>query len=140
MGKARILIVDDSLSDVHILRMALDQHGEEYQLEIITDGAQALRFVHEHRTGTRKPEPCVILLDLHLPRYDGLSILEAIRETPALTHLTVLILTSDLNPREDLVIKTLGAHFRRKPMTFGDFVDLARDVIAMCKNEVPAAS
>ena len=57
--------------------------SEDYELEILKNGEEALRFVREHRTGIRQPEPCVILLDLHLPMYDGMAILRAIREAPA---------------------------------------------------------
>jgi len=66
-----------------LLREALNQLGEDYTLEILTNGEEALQFVQEHRTGVREPEPCVIVLYLHLPRYDGLAILRAVREAPA---------------------------------------------------------
>jgi CheY-like chemotaxis protein len=82
MQPARVLVIEDNESDIGLLRHALDQQGEKYELEILSDGEQALQFVHEHRTGVREPEPCVILLDLHLPLYDGMAILRAISPSP----------------------------------------------------------
>ena len=74
MQPARILVIDDNALDIVLLRHALDQQGEDYELEILSDGEQALQFVHEHRTRVREPEPCVILLDLYLPVYDGMAV------------------------------------------------------------------
>jgi len=77
---ARIVVIEDNPADVDLLRYALDRQGEAYELEVLGDGEQALQFVHEHRTGKRDPEPCVIILDLHLPKYDGLEVLRAIKK------------------------------------------------------------
>src|SRR6478609_9559285 len=89
MQAARIVIIEDNEGDIQLLRLALDEQKEAYELEILKDGEEALRFVQEHRSGIREPEPCVILLDLHLPRYDGIAILHAIRGTPPLEHIKI---------------------------------------------------
>ena len=80
MQPARILVIEDNALDIVLLRHALDKQGEAYELEILSNGEDALRFVHEHRTRVREPEPCVILLDLYLPVYDGMAVLRAIRD------------------------------------------------------------
>jgi len=64
MQPARILVIEDNPFDIVLLRHALDKQGEAYELEILSNGEDALRFVHEHRTRVREPELCVILLDL----------------------------------------------------------------------------
>jgi CheY-like chemotaxis protein len=69
-----ILIIDDNSADIFLLQRGLDQQGEAYQLEILADGPSALQFIDEHRTGVREPNPCVILLDLQLPRHNGLKV------------------------------------------------------------------
>ncbi len=66
MQPARILVIEDNPFDIVLLRHALDKQGEDYELEILSNGEEALRFVHEHRTRVREPEPCVILLDRYL--------------------------------------------------------------------------
>ena len=100
MSAARILMIEDNDADIQLLSFALDQQEEDYELEILNDGEAALRFVQEHRTGIRQPDPCVILLDLHLPRYDGVAILRAIREAPPLEHLKVIVLTGQPAPSQ----------------------------------------
>src|SRR5216683_2131574 len=114
MQPAKILIIDDNEADILLLRNALDQQGEDYELEILIDGEEALRFVRENRTAIREPHPCVILLDLHLPRYDGMAILRAIREAPALEHIQVLILSGLATPQQEIEITSLGGVYRRK--------------------------
>jgi CheY-like chemotaxis protein len=81
MQPTRIVVIEDSDSDMMLLRLALDQQQEDYELEILKNGEEAMRFVQDHRKGVREPEPCAILLDLHLPIYDGIEILGAISQS-----------------------------------------------------------
>ena len=117
-----------------LLRNALDQQGEIYELEILRDGEEALRFVHEHRTGMREPLPCAILLDLYLPRYDGLAVLKAIRKAPALEHIHIVVWTGAASPEQKIEIANLGATYKRKPSTLRELEELAEELIAICKN------
>jgi CheY-like chemotaxis protein len=64
---ARIVVIEDNPADVTLLRLALDAQGDPYQLEVLSDGEQALRFVREYASMPGTPEPCVLILDLHLP-------------------------------------------------------------------------
>ena len=110
MGVPRILVIEDNLADVYLIRHALDQLGEPFHLDVLPDGEAALAFIAEHRTGMRKPEPCVILLDLHLPKYNGIEVLTAIRLEPVLTHIGVVVLTSDASPQEWAQVTELERH------------------------------
>jgi hypothetical protein len=67
---AQILVIDDNNGEVQELRGALTECGEPYELSVLRDGEAALRFVADHRSGLRQPEPCVIVLDLNLPKHD----------------------------------------------------------------------
>ena len=134
MQPAKILVIDDNEADILLLRDALDQQGANYELEILIDGEEALRFDSENRTGIREPHPCVILLDLHLPRYDGMAILRAIREAPALEHIHVLILSGLVTPQQEIEIASLGAVYRRKSSSLDDLLELAAEIIAICKS------
>jgi CheY-like chemotaxis protein len=60
---SRILVVEDNPADVLLLWLALDEHKEDYRLEALQDGEEALRFVGEQRTALTAPEPCAIVLD-----------------------------------------------------------------------------
>jgi len=111
----------------------LEQQKEDYELEILSDGAAALQFVSEHRSGVREPIPCVILLDLYLPLFDGLAILRAIRQAPPLEHIRVVVLTGMASPRQQLEIADMGALYRRKSSSLDDLVKLAAEVLVLCK-------
>jgi CheY-like chemotaxis protein len=140
MQPARILVIEDSEADIQLLRLALDQEEEDYELEILKDGEEAMLFVHEHRTGAREPEPCVILLDVQLPQYDGMAVLRAIHQAPALEHIRIMVLSGLVNPRQEAEIGSLGAFYRRKPSTLSELSELAAEIFAICKKSIPAAS
>jgi CheY-like chemotaxis protein len=134
MSKAQIVIVEDNPGDVDVLRMALDGLGEDYELAVLSDGAEALRFVQQKHAGVKEPDPCVILLDLHLPKYDGIEVLEALRREPSLKHVHVMILTSGPPlPREEAAMRRLGAIFRQKPSSLDEVGVLAAEVMELCK-------
>jgi len=133
MGVPTILVIEDNVADVFLLRHFLDEQGEAYLLEVLSDGEAALAFVAEHRSGARKHEPCVILLDLHLPKYNGIEVLVAIRAEPALTHIHVVILTSDTSPAERAEITQLGGICCLKPADLEAVKVLASEIMALCK-------
>jgi CheY-like chemotaxis protein len=121
-------------------RLALDEQEEDYELEILKDGEEVLRFVQGHRSGIREPEPCVILLDLHLPRYDGIAILHAIREAPPLEHIKIVVLSGQADPRQEAEMARLGVFYRRKPSTLTELSELAAEIFVICKGSSPAIS
>src|SRR5271154_5087783 len=134
MSVPTILIIEDNPAEVVLLRHALNHLEEEYRLEVLSDGEAALQFVQEHRSGTREPEPCVILLDLYLPKYDGVAVLEAIRREPALVHIHVMVLTGSSSPKDREKIKSMGALYREKPSSLALYIELAAEILALCKN------
>ena len=136
MSIPTILIIEDNLADVFLLRHAFDELGEPYLLEILTDGEAALAFVAEHRSGARKPEPCVILLDLHLPKYNGIEVLTAIRVEPPLGHIHVVVLSSRVSPEEETRVMELGGIFRIKPPDLAGIKKLAIELMEICKGRV----
>jgi chemotaxis family two-component system response regulator Rcp1 len=137
---ARILVVEDNQADVFLLRHALDEHHTEYQLEILRDGGEALRFVEQQRILARDPSPCAIVLDLHLPKHDGAAVLKAIRDEPTLAHIHVVALTSFASPTEEKEVRKLGIRlYRAKPTDLDEWIKLAGDILALCNDgaEVP---
>jgi len=140
MGPARILVIDDSTTDIYLLEIALNEQGEEYELEILSDREAALQFVREHRSGVRKREPCVILLDLYLPDHNGLAVLHAIKEAPELTHINVVVLTGSASPRDRAEVQGLGARFWQKPRELSEFNDLAQEILAICRDALATSA
>ena len=139
MSRPRILVIEDNPADIELLRFALDRQGEEYDLEVLEDGEKALEFIKEHRAGLRSPDPCVILLDIHLPKYDGMQILGALKEQPQLTHINVIVISSVASPEHEKEIRALGAVYRVKPLNLRQFMALGADIFAICKEPALAA-
>jgi len=132
-GIPTILVIEDNWADVYLIQHCLGEQGEPYRLEVLPDGEAALAFVAEHRTGVRQHEPCVILLDLHLPKYNGIEVLAAIKEEPVLTHIHVVVLTSAASPAERARITALGGICCLKPSDVDEIKNLTTEILALCK-------
>lgn len=131
---AKILIIEDDPGDVRLLRYALDQHGEPYTLQVLRDGEEALHFIQEQRAIPAHEEPCVIVLDLHLPRHNGVAVLQAIRQEPALAHVKVAVMTTLASPDEELLVRNLDVQlYRKKPFALDGFISLAGEILALCR-------
>jgi len=133
VSAVRILVIEDNPSDVSLLRLALLDQGADFQLEVCSDGQQAIDFIAEQRHTESDKTPCVILLDLHLPKHNGLEVLQAIRQEPALRNIGVIVLTGSLNPPQAKELESLGAYYRRKPSDLAELTELAAEVLALCK-------
>jgi len=131
---ARIVIVEDSPADVLLLRHALDQHRDPYELEVLKDGAEALAFVASQRHSNPEPPPCVIVLDLHLPKHDGLAVLTALKNEPALSYIRVVALSSFASPRDEAEVHSLGVRmYCEKPGDLDGWIGLAHDILKICR-------
>jgi CheY-like chemotaxis protein len=140
MAAPRVLVIEDDESDVFLMRRALLEEDETFVFEILVDGAQALQFVSDRHKKIDETDPCVIVLDVHLPRHDGFEVLRAIREEPTLNHVHVIAMTSYATPQEEASLRLLGADYRLKPSGLPEFVDLARHLISICKHSKGAVS
>jgi CheY-like chemotaxis protein len=135
----KILIVEDNHSDVYLLRRALEDQRNTIDIEIAPDGECALQFVQNQRLNRHDPLPCVIVLDLHLPKHDGLEVLRAIQREPVLHHIHVMVVAGMASPRERAQLRRMGVDFRSKPADLSEFERLAAEVIAICEGlETPA--
>jgi CheY-like chemotaxis protein len=132
-----------AICNLGCLRECLESVATDYEIIILKDGEAALQFVEEEREGA-EPHPCVIVLDLRLPKYGGLEILAAIRRTPASEHVTALIVSTVLSPEAKRQISEYGAEYAEKPNTNAGFQDLAKRIWELCiqiratRNEVNA--
>jgi CheY-like chemotaxis protein len=136
---ARIVVVEDNSADVFLLRHALDQHSHEYVLEVLRDGEEAIEFVNGDRSAQSDLDPCVIVLDLHLPKHDGTAVLKIIRQAPSLAMVHVVALTTMASPKDEQEVKDLGVRlYRAKPSLLEDWVRLAGEILEICRE--PAAA
>jgi two-component system, chemotaxis family, response regulator Rcp1 len=136
---AKIVMVEDNAADVFLLRHALDQHREHYVLDVLRDGEEAIAFVTHHRSAGSHEEPCVIVLDLHLPKHDGTAVLKVIRQEPALALVHVVALTTIASPKDEQEVRDLGVRlYRSKPSQVDDWIKLAGEILDICKEQAGA--
>jgi two-component system, response regulator len=139
-----ILLVEDNQDDVDLTLRAFDKHKLANQLVVARDGVEALdylfgRGVHAGRDPKAMPE--LVLLDLKLPKVDGLSVLKQVRSNDSTRRLPVVVLTSSNEEKDIIGSYDLGANsFVRKPVDFAEFVDAARQLglYWLMLNQVPS--
>src|SRR4051794_30814078 len=107
---ARVLQVEDNDADVRLTREALRESGEEVRLSVVGDGEQALAFLRNEPGFEGCPRPHLVLLDLNLPRKDGVEVLEEMRRDPGLAGIPVIVLTSSSAERDVDACYAAGAN------------------------------
>jgi two-component system, response regulator len=124
---ATILLVDDSPDDVRLTLRALKKNNITNGIEIAADGEEALRFLHPGDGDHTKPLPALVLLDINLPKINGLDVLRTIRQHERTRYLPVVVLTTSNEERDIVATYNLGANsFVRKPVVFADFLEAVR--------------
>jgi two-component system response regulator len=131
---AVILVAEDSKYDRMILEEAFKEVGCDVGLRFVTDGEDALDYLHRRNRYTAAgaaPRPLLLLLDLNMPRMDGSEALRALRADAELRALPVIILSTSDNPRQIVQAYANGANaFMTKPGSFDEFVALLRGFAA----------
>jgi CheY-like chemotaxis protein len=126
-----ILLVEDNAGDVRLTREALREAEVEVDLVAVPDGEEALAFLRlegEH-AGARRPD--LVLLDLNLPKRNGLEVLEDIRSDPALRRLPVIMLTTSSAAHDVSACYDRGASsYIVKPLDLDDFTSVVRAIDA----------
>jgi CheY-like chemotaxis protein len=126
-----ILLVEDDARDLELTLVALERSQLANDVVITRDGAQALDYLlREGDWAAREPgQPAVVLLDLKLPKVNGLEVLQTVRETPALRGLPVVMLTSSQEESDVLRSYDLGVNaYVVKPVEFRQFVAAIADL------------
>lgn len=119
-----ILLVDDDDVDVMNVQRAFKRNNILNPLFVANDGLEALDLLRGKASETIPGERRLILLDLNMPRMNGLEFLRELRDDPNLRHLTVVVLTTSDDERDKIEAYNLNvAGYILKPVTFGAFVE-----------------
>jgi two-component system response regulator len=128
VNEREILLVEDNPSDVALTRRAFTKSAIKNPLVVAEDGQQALDYLMgggAQAGGNAGDLPVLILLDLKLPRIDGLEVLRRIRAAPRTRRIPVVILTSSLEEHDIAAGYDLGVNsYIRKPVDFKQFADV----------------
>jgi CheY-like chemotaxis protein len=143
MTPKRILLVDDSPRDTELAVDALRQYHLANEVTVLRDGVEALDYLYRRAQfqGRSDADPAVILLDLKMPRMNGLDVLRSIKADPRLKIIPVVMMTSSREEPDLAQSYELGANaYVVKPLEFHAFVDAMKIVGAFWTvlNESPA--
>jgi CheY-like chemotaxis protein len=126
-----ILLVEDSEHDIELTIAALDGHHLANQVEVARDGAEALDYLYRRGPFANREDgtPVVVLLDLKMPRVDGLEVLSQMKSDPELKKIPVVMLTSSREEQDLVRSYELGVNaYVVKPVNFQQFVESVKQL------------
>jgi two-component system response regulator len=127
----RILLAEDSQHDVELTLAALDEHNLANEVVVARDGAEALDYLFQRGkfTGHANGLPVVVLLDLKMPKVDGLEVLRVMRADPVLKQVPVVMVTSSREEQDLVRSYQLGVNaYVVKPVDFQKFVESIKQI------------
>src|SRR5579862_1424523 len=122
-----ILLVEDSTTDAEMTIRALKRHNLSNRLVWVKDGAEALEFIYSigAYAGRQSGNPRLILLDLKMPKVDGIEVLQQLKGDDATRLIPVVVLTSSAEESDIVRSYSLGVNsYLVKPVDFGKFIDV----------------
>lgn len=142
---ARILMVEDDPKDVELTLTALEEYNLSNEVVVTHDGEEALDYLYSRGKFQRRSQgnPAVLLLDLKLPKVDGLEVLQKIKSDESLKMIPVVVLTSSREERDMVASYKLGVNaYVVKPVDFHEFVNAIKElgVFWAIINEPPPGS
>lgn len=140
-----ILLVEDNPKDLELTLVALSKSNLANEVITLRDGVEALDYLRCEGNWANRPQghPALVLLDLKLPRVDGMQVLECIKNSDGLRQVPVVVLTSSREERDLLQSYRLGVNaYVVKPVDFHEFIEAVRDlgIFWAVLNEPPPGS
>ena len=127
----RILLVEDNERDVELTLAALDENNLANEVVVARDGAEALDYLYGRGkfAGHANGFPAVVLLDLKMPKVDGLEVLRQMRADPTIRHVPVVMVTSSREEQDLVHSYELGVNaYVVKPVDFQKFVESVKQI------------
>ena len=127
----RILLVEDSPNDIELILAALEENRLANEVVVVRDGAEALEYLYRRGVFRLRMEgnPVVVLLDLKLPKVDGLEVLAEVKSDPDLKFIPIVVLTSSREEQDVINSYNLGTNaYVVKPVDFHEFVDAIKEL------------
>ena len=125
----RIVLAEDNANDVELTLTALRENHVSNEVVVVRDGAEALDYLHRRNGYADRPggNPALVLLDLKMPKVDGIEVLRQVKSDPALRAIPVVVLTSSREERDLVRSYDLGVNaYVVKPVDFHEFVEAVK--------------
>lgn len=141
----KILLAEDDLKDIELTLMALEECHLKNEVVVVRDGAEALDYLYRRGkfANRSKATPVVVLLDLKMPKVDGLEVARQVKADPNLRHIPIVILTSSREESDIVQSYQLGVNaYVVKPVAFDQFVEAVTQLglFWVLVNEAPPGS
>jgi CheY-like chemotaxis protein len=127
----KILLAEDNSNDVELTLMALEEQRLAREVVVVRDGVEALDYLHRRGKYSERTndDPVVALLDLKMPKVDGLQVLREMKADPVLRHVPAVILTTSREPRDLIESYNIGVNgYVVKPVGFDQFMEAIRRI------------
>jgi CheY-like chemotaxis protein len=127
----KILLVEDNEIDVILTKSLLEDFKSDFTLEVVYNGADAIDFLLQQNEYSHCEEPDLVLLDLNLPKIDGLEVLQVIKNTNGKSHIPIVILTTSvLDSDKNFALQNGALDYWEKPLD----IKLLKDIVV--KNSI----
>jgi CheY-like chemotaxis protein len=135
MKPVEVLMIEDNPGDVVLVQAAMEKAGVAHHVTVVSDGAEAVDFLHRRGRYAQAIRPDLILLDLKLPRKNGREVLDEIRPDPVLRAIPLVLLSSSKSELKHARSYDLPAEcYIEKPTTYPGYVELVQAIEAFrCK-------
>jgi two-component system, chemotaxis family, response regulator Rcp1 len=140
-SSSQIVLAEDNPADVWLVRDALREHDIHCELRVIADGEEVLAFIDQLDSDTKLPCPDLFLLDLRLPKRDGVEILEYLRASERCRQTPVVVITSSDSIRDQRKAeKNAATRYFQKPTSLREFMQLGTIIKEVLSGNNPAGA
>lgn len=129
IAQVDVLLVEDNAGDVRLIQEGMKIMHSRCKLNVVSDGEEAIEFLRQRGRHAGAPRPVLVLLDLNLPKKDGMEVLMEVKTDPSLRRVPVMILTSSCADRDVNRAYDLGANsYLLKAESLEGIFDLVRSI------------
>lgn len=122
--RIRILIVEDNPVDLKMIEKSCERYGLKCDLHHMDDGAELVRFLREIDADPTMEPPDIALLDVHLPNFDGVELVDRIKASKRCGHIPVILMSNTLRPEDRPMIENIASRFFEKAVDYDAFMKI----------------
>jgi len=125
-----ILCIDDDADDLLMLREAISTISHDYTIVEAHDGLSGIATLQHMKVINQLP--CLIVMDINMPRMDGKQAFVKLQEDPVFSHIPIVIFSTSSSPLDKMFFQHKGVEFMTKPIVFDHLVNAAEKLLSMC--------